>query len=397
MNKNTRVTTSASPVEEGKDDAVMVDSSALLEDDDDVPAIMKQYSSENVTLIDGSLTYANIITQDVDDDDDNISLHTTFSQESIDISMSLAKKEQKQHLSFHASQVDSAELTQLEVMTANATSTTMDDAALESVPSSLEGHNLEVLVNVGNQLLKEEEEPTTRDEEKKKSGGASVKLLVVVAALVAIMVMGMPFAANRPMEEVVSVQQPVEPIVTLLSYNNVTTDLEDEPALEEFVPAHEELFDEEETSQTSWTIGVNDALNILLMAFAACLSTLKPRQGEIVPSAQSQVICTEDETTTAEEPQLVKEEAAVKPSETNGWDLSSYETLKVVQLRELLRSRKFKTVGRKPVLIQRLANIYKAELDTLTVRQLRPILKSKGFKQAGKKSELIQKLVEAGM
>jgi hypothetical protein len=158
------------------------------------------------------------------------------------------------------------------------------------------------------------------------------------------------------------------------------------------------VFDEEEeTSQTSWTIGVNDALIILLMAFATCLSTLKPRQGEIMPSAQSQVICTADETTTAEEPQLVKEEAAVKTSETKEWDLSSYKKFKVVQLRELLLSRKCKIVGRKPVLIQRLANIYKAELDTLTVRQLRPILKSKGFKQAGKKSELIRKLVEAGM
>jgi hypothetical protein len=116
-----------------------------------------------------------------------------------------------------------------------------------------------------------------------------------------------------------------------------------------------------------------------------------------VPSAQSEEICTEDETDTAEEPQLVKEEAAAKPSETKEWDLSSYEKCKVVQLRELLRFRKCKAVGRKPVLIQRLASIYKAELETLTVRQLRQILKSKGFKQAGKKSELIRKLVEAGM
>jgi hypothetical protein len=79
------------------------------------------------------------------------------------------------------------------------------------------------------------------------------------------------------------------------------------------------------------------------------------------------------------------------------FNLSKYEELKVVELLNLLRKRKCKTVGRKHILIQRLASVYKVELETLTVRQLGPILKSKGFKQSGLKSEIIQRLVEAGM
>ena len=79
------------------------------------------------------------------------------------------------------------------------------------------------------------------------------------------------------------------------------------------------------------------------------------------------------------------------------YDLSKYEDMKVVDLRASLRRRGCKThVGRKPVLIQRLASVYKAELDTMTVKQLRKILKSKGFPQGGLKSEIIQKLVEDG-
>jgi hypothetical protein len=82
---------------------------------------------------------------------------------------------------------------------------------------------------------------------------------------------------------------------------------------------------------------------------------------------------------------------------TTNWDLSEYETLKVDQLRVILRQRQCKTVGRKHILIQRLVHVYAAELETLTVQQLRPILKRKGCKQGGRKVELIQRLVEAGM
>ena len=79
------------------------------------------------------------------------------------------------------------------------------------------------------------------------------------------------------------------------------------------------------------------------------------------------------------------------------WDLSNYEKLKVVELRAILKARKCKVVGRKHVLIERLVNVYAAELETLTVMQLRPLLKKKGCKQAGRKVELIRRLVEAGM
>jgi hypothetical protein len=79
------------------------------------------------------------------------------------------------------------------------------------------------------------------------------------------------------------------------------------------------------------------------------------------------------------------------------WDFSAYEKLRVAELRTKLESRRCSTVGRKHILIQRLVDVYSAELETLTVKQLRPVLKSKECKQAGLKAELIQRLVEAGM
>ena len=71
--------------------------------------------------------------------------------------------------------------------------------------------------------------------------------------------------------------------------------------------------------------------------------------------------------------------------------------MKVVELRQLLRTRKCNTEGTKEVLIGRLVLVYQAELATLTVQQLRRKLRSKGCLQGGKKIELIGRLVEAGL
>jgi hypothetical protein len=78
-------------------------------------------------------------------------------------------------------------------------------------------------------------------------------------------------------------------------------------------------------------------------------------------------------------------------------DLHAYESMKVGELRSLLRTRKCNAEGKKEVLIGRLVAVYQAELTTMTVQQLRPKLRSKGCMQGGKKVELIHRLVEAGL
>ncbi|KAL3939671.1 MAG: hypothetical protein SGBAC_005648 [Bacillariaceae sp.] len=97
-------------------------------------------------------------------------------------------------------------------------------------------------------------------------------------------------------------------------------------------------------------------------------------------------------------PEPVKHEHCVSSltiKELENYDLSKYfGEHTVVQLREMLRARKCKTIGKKNILVQRLASVYRAELETLTVVQLRRILKSKNFTQGGSKVEIIRALVE---
>lgn len=97
-------------------------------------------------------------------------------------------------------------------------------------------------------------------------------------------------------------------------------------------------------------------------------------------------------------PEPVKHEhriSSITIKELESYDLSKYfGEHTVVQLREMLRARKCKTIGKKNILVQRLASVYRAELETLTVVQLRKILKSKNFTQGGSKVEIIRALVE---
>ncbi|CAJ1961970.1 unnamed protein product [Cylindrotheca closterium] len=94
----------------------------------------------------------------------------------------------------------------------------------------------------------------------------------------------------------------------------------------------------------------------------------------------------------------VKREHHISPLASKAlesYDLSKYfDDHTHDQLREMLRVRKCKTIGKKHILVQRLASVYKAELETLTVVQLRKILKSKNFTQYGSKTEIIRVIVE---
>jgi len=94
----------------------------------------------------------------------------------------------------------------------------------------------------------------------------------------------------------------------------------------------------------------------------------------------------------------IKDEFSLSPQvkkELESYDLSKYfDDHSYAQLREKLWVRKCNTTGKKHKLVQRLAAVYKAELETLTVVQLRKILKSKNFTQYGTKAEIIRVLVE---
>lgn len=79
------------------------------------------------------------------------------------------------------------------------------------------------------------------------------------------------------------------------------------------------------------------------------------------------------------------------------YDLSNYHSMKLSELRDILRSKKCNYMGKKPKLIHRLATVYRSELQSLTVVQLRRKMKANQMPQGGLKTELVQQLVEAGL
>jgi len=79
-------------------------------------------------------------------------------------------------------------------------------------------------------------------------------------------------------------------------------------------------------------------------------------------------------------------------------DLTNYERHTVVELKDLLRARHCPvSAPRKLILIERLVQNYREELDGLTYRELRARLSAQGLKQAGTKEEYIVRLLEAGL
>jgi hypothetical protein len=419
-----------------------------------IPALAKE--TDNVLAVDGRLTYSNITYPRASQNDDDLSLLTTGSQESIDLSL-LPNGEQATRLdnalkqgllSFHASQIESMDLnnmefTAIENITEAAEEPVPEETSpQESASKSLDGHNLNVLVNVGKQLLLHQQE--TEDKETKPNPNPKMSgcFKILAATLVMVVIIGIGMSSpNNPVEIIQpnidqQVQVTTEPsalhgeiVLFQHAHDNVTIDAEEEPAI--FVgeyAAHEQegsheravtLFQhahhdvtidaEEEPAifvgeyaahelegshepavtlfSRSSLCSINASWAMLLVTLVALFPLAKFSQAKKGSCKQP----TED-VTMAEE-NTVKTEGA----STEDWDLSKYEKLKVVELRELLRSRKCNTVGKKPVLVRRISGVYRAELETLTVRQLRPILRSKGCKQAGKKPEIIRKLVEAGI
>jgi flagellar basal body-associated protein FliL len=397
---------------------VLVDRSSELDEENESSKAPKAPDQENVIVVYGSLTYDNVPAETPKNDDPLMSdsLHTTNSQESMDIASFVPhpespKQEDALLLSFHASQVDSSELKYMELTTAADNFPFVElTTALESSSTQEEGHNLEVLVNVGNQLLRqEEEEEEAKDDEstkapKKSSKGGILKILALALTLVAIMCIAMPSTSDSYMKEgmdpIMNTEsagsQQGEEKVFIPSLNNSTIEEREEPTIvvEEYVAQDDNTANLESSALLSWTQIMKAAWSLFLMVFVALLSTSSspPQQAKTDESSETPP---EEESFEEGETEPQEEDSMLKNKEL--LDLSQYEMLKVVELRELLRSRKCKTMGKKVVLIQRLTAVYQAELETLTVRQLRPILKSKGCKQAGRKSELIWRVVEAGL
>ena len=284
----------------------------------------------------------------------------------------------------------------------------MDDVT--SLPAEQQ-HGLDVLMNVGNQLLLEDTEtapPTATPMHARRSNIKSWAWIFASLLLVVVLGISIIFAGSFQSKSVV-VHQDVPPTQwqAINKKNNSSLFIPmDAPKenetkfdvfkLESTTNSKEQQIDQEivqdesNSGSSSW---ITAAFGFLVMWMA-------------IPKRSNSVVVTDDvseqeanaghnaeSTTTKNNDDQVKEEETTSVP----WDFSAYEKLRVADLRQRLESRCCSTVGRKHDLIQRLVDVYSSELETLTVVQLRPVLKSKGCKQAGRKQELIQRLVEAGI
>jgi hypothetical protein len=267
-------------------------------------------------------------------------------------------------------------------------------------------HGLDVLMHVGNQLLLEEETayPTTAPMHTRRSNCNNWTR--IIAGLI-LWVLGISIFLSSFQSKSVVVHQDVFPtewqaihekknssLFILMDAPKGTETMFVVSKLESNTHSKEQQIDQEivqdkSKSGSSW---ITAALAFLVMWMA-----IPKRSNSVVvtdefPEQETNACPNAESATTKNDDERVKEE---RMSLT--WDFAAYEKLRVAELRQRLESRRCSTVGRKYDLIQRLVNVYTAELETLTVLQLRPVLKVKGCKQAGRKTQLIQRLVEAGI
>ena len=80
----------------------------------------------------------------------------------------------------------------------------------------------------------------------------------------------------------------------------------------------------------------------------------------------------------------------------NALDVSVYESMKAMELRELLRNRDCNYRGTKQQMIKMLIHLYQTELACLSVQQIRPKLRKRRLSQKGNKADVIRRLVESG-
>lgn len=409
-------------------------------DDDDDPPTKKMVSIHDIMISDGSLTYDNIHFVDPEEQQglraETVAAQTTTStcklqdmeeEESLgylvealdleeDHESSLKRQEiipavppqadDSSYLSFHASEMTSSDELGDSISTTMSTETTTfneQPVVLDNVHLPVEQHGLDVLMHVGNQLLLEE--TSTASPTPRMPRRSNHKWTWMMASLLLVVVLGISIIFCPSFQSVVVHQDGVPPTEWQAYHEKnylllILTD--DSPKENEtmFVSklesrstanSHEQIDpemvqDKNSAGSSSW---ITAALGFLVMWMA-----IPKRSGSVDVNDD----CREEETNACDSTEsATKNEQVKEETSSPTWDFSAYEKLKVVELGQRLQSRRCSTVGRKHVLIQRLVDVYSAELETLTVKQLRPILKFKGCKQAGRKAELIQRLVEAGM
>jgi hypothetical protein len=350
---------------------------------------------QNTVVVDGRVSFDNIKESPKQEHDFlSTSLHTINSQQSMDLPIpftlvnqdELIDKLEIDDLSFHASEVDMSELKDMTLIPLQDGRESNKGQYL----STSEGLSLHTLETVAKQLEQRETELKIEQTKPAKSIDRiiyRIKVLLVMLALLS----GIGYVLKEsPLDSHDMCQQiPVEATTvaatnnTAIAYSpfaaskgkavNINIDAEGVSLQYKRDEADVETF-----SLESWeTIGTT-SLHTSLIAFLILISVSKwkSKASGAKKSGSS----------------MIKAEKVIGVI-----DLSAYNNLKVADLRDLLRRRSCNTIGKKPVLIKRLATVYKAELDTLTVVQLRKLLKSMNYTQTGRKDEIVRTLVETGL
>jgi hypothetical protein len=383
------------------------------------------------TLLDTESAYADLQDEQTMVDPLDTSLHTTCSDASIDLEMFLAaaksmedNKEENQtsedndNLSFQVSHMDSSDLKEdstlgLEDANSGDEKKTLNEQGDEKVQQQGPGStdeatpNFDTMVHISQQLLKTDQDnhTNTKEEIKKSSLLARYKMWVLLA-----LVLG---AAARGMNQWLFTTASSPGAANITSPQQQIVILEDESKLMvgDFTFRKETL---NSNKSDHWSFGIwKFALFGMITKLAFSDKTSGNRSAdensqtdidqdnasEAGSDASSVMIDQQEEDISENDsvPSLIPIKLEEDDSIVPTYDLSKYETLKVVELRALLRSRKCSYAGRKVHLIHRLATVYRAELQSLAVVQLRKKLKSRSMKQGGLKRELVQKLVEAGL
>jgi hypothetical protein len=390
----------------------------------DLPA---ERIAQNTVVVDGRVSY-DIIKESpkAETDFHCTSLHTINSQQSMDLPVpftplkqdELIDKLESDDLLFHASEVDMSELNDMTLIPLQDGRESNKD---QDLPTS-EGLSLHSLETVAKRLEQRETEVKTEQTKPAKSIDRII-YKIIVPLLMLVLLSGIGYALKKsPVDDHETFQQiAVEPDVTARNIDaegsspqykrNATTEIET-ISLESWETITNNTaiaYSPVAASKGSSVITINiDAEGVSLQYkrnATTAIETFSLESWETIgtTSLHASLIAL---LTLISVSKWKSESRGAKNSDSpiinianviGDFDLSAYTNLKVVELRDLLRRRSCTTIGKKTVLIKRLAMVYKAELDTLTVVQLRKRLKSKNYTQTGSKDEIIRTLVEAGI
>jgi hypothetical protein len=406
---------------------------------------------QNTVVVDGRVSYDNIKeSPNAEHDFLCTSLHTINSQQSMDIPVPFTPLKQDElideleidDLSFHASEVDMSELNDMTLIPLQDSRESNED---QDVPTS-EGLSLHSLETVAKRLEQQETELKTEHTKPAKSIDRII-YKIIVPLLMLVLLSGIGYALKKsPVDDHETCQQiAVEPDVTArnntaiayspfatskgtsvitinndtegvsLQYKrNATTEIETlNHESCETIPNNTAI------AYSPFAASKGKAVNIKIDAKGVLLQ-YKRNEADIEKADLETFSLKSWETigTTSLHTSLItllilisvsKWKSKARGAKRSGSpmikaervigdiDLSAYSNLKVTELRDLLRRRSCSTIGKKAVLIKRLATVYKAELDTLTVVQLRKLLKSMNYTQTGRKDEIVRTLMEAGL